>query len=75
MAGNAAAFRAPLDGDTVYELESLEPEDMLIDLEEAIKSVIDIELFNMEVEREREEAAYLEESRVKAINALGGLAK
>src|SRR5262249_14668529 len=46
--------------DAVYELEALEPENMLEDLEEVIKSVIDIDLYNREVEAEKEEAVYLE---------------
>jgi hypothetical protein len=59
--------------DTVYELEALDPEDMLGDLDEIIRSVIDVDLFNREVEREREEAAYLEAARKAAAEALKGL--
>jgi hypothetical protein len=59
--------------DTVYELEALNPEDMLRDLENIIKSVIDINLFNREADSEKEEAAYLEACRRQATEALKGL--
>lgn len=60
--------------DTVYELEALDPANMLADLETVIKSVIDIDLFNAEVAREQEEATYLEAARRKFVEALKGLA-
>jgi hypothetical protein len=59
--------------DAVYELEALPPEDMLLDLENVIKNVIDIDLFNREVAVERDEAAYLDAARKTAANALKGL--
>jgi hypothetical protein len=59
--------------DTAYELEALEPEAMLRDLDNVIRSVIDIDLFNREVEAEKGEAAYLETARRKAAEALKGL--
>jgi hypothetical protein len=59
--------------DTVYELEALEPEDMLRDLENVIQSVIDIDLFNREAAAEQEEAAYLAAVRKTAADALSGL--
>jgi hypothetical protein len=58
---------------TVYELEALSPSDMLDDLEEIIRGVIDVDLFNREVEAEEEEAAYLEAARKTAIDALKGI--
>jgi hypothetical protein len=62
------------DGDdAVYELEALDPADMLRDLDEIIRSVIDIDLFNREVEIEREEAVYLESIRGRAEATLRGL--
>jgi hypothetical protein len=62
------------DGDdTVYELEALDPEDMLGDLEDVIRSVVDIDLFNREAAIEQEEAAYLDATRKTATNALKGL--
>jgi len=59
--------------DTVYELEALEPVNMLGDLDSVIQSVIDIDLFNREAAIEQEEAAYLEAVRRTAADALKGL--
>jgi hypothetical protein len=59
--------------DTVYELEALDPENMLGDLEKVIQSVIDIDLFNREAAMEQEEAAYLAAVRKTAADALKGL--
>jgi hypothetical protein len=59
--------------DAVYELEALDPPDMLRDLDSTIRSVIDIDLFNREVAAERGEAAYLEAARTRAREALRGL--
>jgi hypothetical protein len=62
------------DGDdAVYELEALDPPDMLDDLDHVIRSVIDIELFNREVQTEREEAPYLEAMRRITLDALKGV--
>jgi hypothetical protein len=67
-------FVARNDGDaTVYELEALNPDDMLRDLDGIIRSVIDTDLFNREVEAERQEAAYLEAARRRAVEVLKGL--
>ena len=64
------------DGDTsVYELEALEPEHMLADLEHAIRSVLDLDLFNREVEAEENESSYLMAARQTALDALKGLAE
>src|SRR5205823_3387978 len=58
------------DGDNmVYELEALDPENMLDDLEEVVKNVIDIDLFNREAAIEQEEAPYLEAARKTATEA------
>jgi hypothetical protein len=57
----------------VYELEALDPQNMLNDLEHVIKNVIDVDLFNREVEAEQNEAIYLELAREKATEALKGL--
>jgi hypothetical protein len=59
--------------DAVYELEAISPADMLRDLDETIRSVIDIDLFNREAKIEQDEAVYLEAARRKAANALSGL--
>lgn len=62
------------DGDDlVYELEALEPADMLTDLETTITSVLDMELFNAEVERENDEAITLEKARKQASKALASI--
>ena len=58
----------------VYELEALEPEVMLEDLDAVIRGVLDIDLFNREVEREAEEAVFLEAARKRAVEAIKGLA-
>ncbi len=59
--------------ETVYELEAIDPADMLADLETVIQSVLDIGLYNGEVERERDEARYLQGARTTARKALQGL--
>jgi hypothetical protein len=59
--------------DTVYELEALDPADMLRDLDNIIRGVLDLDLFNREVARERGEAAYLDAARSRAAEALKGL--
>jgi hypothetical protein len=59
--------------ETVYELEALEPEAMMNDLDAVIRNVLDLDLFNAELGREREEAVYLETARTRAAEALQGL--
>jgi hypothetical protein len=59
--------------DTVYELEALDPEDMMNDLETVVQSVIDIELFNREAAIEQEEAVYLDAIRKTVTERLKGL--
>lgn len=59
--------------DTVYELEALDPEVMLDDLDEIIRSVIDVDAFNAEVEIECEEAVYIKQASHAAHEALKGL--
>jgi ParB-like chromosome segregation protein Spo0J len=59
--------------DAVYELEALDPADMLRDLDNTIGSVLDIDLFNREAAIEREESRYLEAARRKAAEVLKGL--
>lgn len=62
------------DGDeSVYELEALDPQVMLDDLDEVIRSVIDVDAFNAEVEIEREEAVYIQQASRAAHEALKGL--
>ncbi len=59
--------------ESVYELEALDPMDMMNDLENVIRSVIDVDLFNREVQAEQEEAVYLEAAKKAAAQALKGL--
>jgi hypothetical protein len=59
--------------DAVYECEALEPEVMLSDLDNVIRSVLDIDLFNREVAAEKAESAYLESARRAAGEALKGI--
>jgi hypothetical protein len=55
----------------VYELEALEPESQKELLEDAILSVLDVEAYNHEVSKEVEEAAFLDETRQRALLAMG----
>jgi hypothetical protein len=67
-------FVARNGGDgTVWELEALNPEDMLSDLDEVVRSVLDIDLFNREVEAEHGESVYLDAARKSAAEALKGI--
>jgi hypothetical protein len=58
---------------TVWELEALNPANMLADLDSVCRSVLDIDLFNRELAAEHEEAAYLEAARRHALESLRGL--
>ena len=49
-------------GNTVYELEALPPEMLQQIVDECIRSVIDIELYNQEVELEKRDAAWLNQT-------------
>jgi hypothetical protein len=57
----------------VWETESLDPADMLRDLEGVIVSVLDTDLFRLEVQREQEDAAELEATRRQMLEAARGL--
>jgi hypothetical protein len=71
---NLAWFKERNGGDdTVWELEALDPARMMADLEDVIRGVLDIDLFNREVQAEREEAAYLEAAQKTAVEALKGI--
>jgi hypothetical protein len=59
--------------EAVYELEALDPTDMLRDLEDVITNVLDMDVYQREIEIENEEAVYLETAQRKAMNALRGL--
>jgi hypothetical protein len=57
----------------VYELESVPPDDFQDLLHHAIGSLIDVEAFNAEVDRERQDSVYLEGVRRTVLGTLGGL--
>lgn len=56
--------------DDVYELEALGPERQQQLLDQAIRSVIDVDAYNDEVEAETDEAAFLDEKRQTVLLAL-----
>ena len=60
-------------GEAVYELEALNPSDMLADLEKVVQGVLDMDLFNREAEIEKQEAIYLEAVHRAAVEALKGV--
>jgi hypothetical protein len=55
---------------TVYELEALDPADMLRDLDHVIRRVLDMDLFRQEQAAEADDLEELEKAREKAIDAL-----
>ncbi len=69
---NYPAFAAK-HGDTVYELEALPPDTLQRLLRETIDSVLDIGLFNSELDNERADAAELENIRRRVQASLAGL--
>jgi hypothetical protein len=60
-------------GEHVYELEAVEPEQLQTMLRETIESVLDMDLFRAEQDKEREDAAYLDAVRRQAFAVLGDL--
>ena len=60
-------------GRVVYELDAAEPSYLQEILDGAIRARIDIDLFNAELAKEREEAVFLDQSRQRALAALGGV--
>jgi hypothetical protein len=56
-------------GDDVYELEAIPPADLQSILKQAIDSVIDVDAFNAEINREKQESDYLNDVR-KAVKKL-----
>jgi hypothetical protein len=67
---NYEKFVERYDDDDVFELEALEPGDLKEILEHAIDSVVVADAFNAEVEKEKEEAAFLDEQRQRVLAAL-----
>lgn len=59
-------------GEDVFELEVLPPKALQNALRDAVKSVIDINLLNQELAREREEHTFLENTRRRVQAALAG---
>jgi len=56
--------------DDVYELEAVAPTTLQEFLREAIEQVIDVDLFNAEVEAERSDAVFIENTRRRAMAAI-----
>ena len=57
-------------GNNVYELEALEPEKLQGLVDEAVRSVIDVDLFNAEQEKERTDSQWLDVMRRRMMAAL-----
>jgi hypothetical protein len=64
---------ARLYGDDTFELEAVDPRWLEETLADAINRIIDVDKFNAEIDREQEEARYLEGVRRVAYDALAGL--
>jgi hypothetical protein len=60
-------------GNETYELEAVQPRQLQEWLREAIDSVLDVEAFNREVEREREDATHLEALRRRVSRSLSDI--
>jgi hypothetical protein len=60
-------------GDHAYELEAVDPETLERILTEAVDSVIDIDLFNAEIDRDQEDAAKLDAIRGQANKLFGSI--
>jgi ParB-like nuclease domain len=60
-------------GEHVYELEAVEPEQLQTMLRQVIESVLDMDLFRAELDRERQDAAYLDGVRKKVHEMLRSL--
>jgi hypothetical protein len=60
-------------GKNAYEIEALEPALLQQLLREAVDSVIDVEAFNRELAQEREDAAFLDYAKRRALAALHGM--
>jgi hypothetical protein len=60
-------------GRSVFELEALPPETLQRILREAIDTVLDLQLYNSEIARERSDAAYLAGVRKTVLDALQSL--
>jgi hypothetical protein len=61
-------------GEHTWELEAIPPKHLQELLDAAIRSVIDVDLFNRELEKEASEAAYLDGVRRRMLAAVGDVA-
>jgi hypothetical protein len=59
--------------DTTWELEALDPADLMRELDDVIKKVIDVRLYNREVESQEEEADELLDLQERALERLADL--
>jgi len=57
-------------GKDVYELEALPPEQLQGLVDEAVRSVIDVDMFNAELEKERTDSQWLDVTRRRLVAAL-----
>ena len=67
---NYTRFVTRHNTDDVYELEAVPPTTLQRFLEEALDRVIDVDLFNAEVEAERSDAVFIENTRRRAMAAI-----
>ncbi len=58
-------------GRSVWELEALEPDVLQAELDSAIRSVIDVTLFNKELEQEEKDQKELGHTRLRIVGTLG----
>ena len=61
-------------GDDVYELEALPPEKLQELVDETVRSVIDVDLFNAEQEKERTDSKWLDVTRRRLMAAMSEIA-
>jgi hypothetical protein len=67
---NYPKYKTKYGTEDVYELEALDPAQQRQLLEDAILSVLDVEAYNYEVSMEKEEAAFLDGARQRALLAI-----
>jgi hypothetical protein len=58
-------------GKSVFEVEAVPPRRLQTILREAINSVIEVDLFNAEIDQEQADAAYLERARQRILGLVG----
>ena len=67
---NYKKFVQRYGSDSVWELEALSPQQLQRLLDEAVRSVMDVDLFNRELEKEKNETEELSKYREQAIRAI-----